>query len=406
MHRRIMVVVLTGFLCAGSAAADEKGDKVLASFDGQKITLAEFAEEQPALLSWVGISAGEEPLQAALENMVFSRLLAREAESSGFMDDPEVRAQVDKILSAAYYKSKIARNKIPVEEPELDQYYSANRAKYKSQELVKISHILTKSEADAEKVGAALKEGAKWSDLAAKYSIDPSTVKTGGAMGAVAPNSLLPEIREAIGVLQPGQISAPVKTSFGFHLLRLEDLPAVSYRPLDEVRKEIYSEVLRTKENKLKDELKRELWSKYDVRLNAESIKGLIAEKSAENVQVDKSSLGRQLRQPGQATQLQVIAESLDLGRLAAKKISHTILVANASGAPITIHRVGSTCPCIQASVERNLLAPGQTTKLTFVYDPDMLKEKGTSQKTIFIESTDTVEPRKFVRFNVELVRG
>jgi parvulin-like peptidyl-prolyl isomerase len=116
----------------------------------------------------------------------FNILSAKEANSTGLINDPDVKAQVDKILAAAYLQS-VPKDKIPIEEADIKAYYDANLDKYKSQELIKASHILVKSLDEANKISGELIRR-KFSELAAKRSID-SLRKQDGLVGLLLPNA-------------------------------------------------------------------------------------------------------------------------------------------------------------------------------------------------------------------------
>lgn len=224
-------------------------------------------------------------------------------------------------------------------------------------------------------------------------------------MGSVNPLHLLPELRQPISALAPGQMTAPIRTSFGYHLVQLDARPPGIYQPLDEVKKEIFNKLVREKQKAVRENIRKDLWGKYNVDVRKDAIAELLQAKSAENVHVEKASLGRQQRKPGQATELQAITESVDLGKIPGKKVTESILLTNATDKNLVVHRVGSTCKCMEVSIDKNQISAAQTAKVTFTYDPDMGKEKGPIQKTLFIESTDYIEPRKFIHVHADVVR-
>lgn len=394
--------------CAGFAyAQDDSGKRVLATYGDQQITVAQFAEQQPGIISWLGIGTGPDQIKTALEDSIFEAVVSKEALSGGLMKEPDVQAQINKILLTAYMRRHVPQDTIQVQESEVSEYYEKNKEKYKDQEQYKVSHLLVKSEEEAKKISEGLKkgQGQKWETIVSQRSLDVGTAKNAGSVGLIPPNSLLPQIREAAKSLQPGQVSDVVKTAFGYHLVRLEEKPTVKYRPLEELKKDIYQELFRAKKQDLMKNVKADLWKKYNVAIKDSTISELVKEKSAANAQVDLSSVERAKRQPGEATELQVIAETMELGKIAPKKYTHTLLMANASGKEIEIQRVGSTCKCISVSVDSTKIAPGKMGKLTLNYDPEMFKEKGRLEKLLYVESNDTIEPRKFIRLYFDIDR-
>lgn len=399
----VFLSVLIGALAV--VAEDQSGVKVLAAYGDKSFTFKEFAERQPNLTSWVGISAGSEQIENGLSDMIFEDLLAQEADKSGIAKDPDVQSQIRKIMKTAYLKQRVPKDSIEVTDTEINSYYKHNLDKFKSQEQVRVSHILIGSEDEAQKLRKDLKTGADWKVTAEKHSLDPLTAKRAGSFGSIPPIDLLPELREDASDLKPGEISKPIKSAFGYHLLRVDAKPKVSYRPLDEVKKDIYTDLFRSKQGDLVKGVREELWKKYHVSIKHDAIESIVRERSVANVSVDKSSLEKRLRKPGEATELEVISETVDLGRVPASRFGEMLLVGNTTDRDLTITRVGSTCPCIQVAAENMTIRAGGQVKLALKYDPDILHDTGQVQKTLFIESTDAIQPRKFVRLNLDVDR-
>ena len=139
---------------------------------------------------------------------------------------------------------------------ELQSYYNAHRDQYRVAEQVKVSHILIKTplpgpdgkvddkgaaaaQQRAEDVLKQLKAGAKFEDLAKKYSEDPGSAKEGGSLGWIGKGRTVPEFEKAAFSLPKGQTSGLVKSSYGFHIIRVDDKQDAHMKTLDEVKAEI-----------------------------------------------------------------------------------------------------------------------------------------------------------------------
>jgi peptidyl-prolyl cis-trans isomerase D len=135
-------------------------------------------------------------------------------------------------------------------------YYDQHRDQYRTPEQVKVSHILIKTplpgadgKVDEKGVGEAqhraedllkqLKSGAKFEDLATKYSEDPGSAKLGGSLGFIGRGQTVPEFEKVAFSLPKGQISDLVKSSYGFHIIRVDDKQDAHMKSLDEVKSEI-----------------------------------------------------------------------------------------------------------------------------------------------------------------------
>jgi peptidyl-prolyl cis-trans isomerase D len=160
-----------------------------------------------------------------------------------------------KIKYAILDTGKIASG-VQLTHDELQAYYNQHRDQYRVAEQAKVSHILIKtplpgSDGKVDEKGVAeaqrraedllkqLKGGAKFEDLARKYSEDPGSAKEGGSLGWIGKGRTVPEFEKAAFSLPKGQISNLVKSSYGFHIIRVDDRQDAHMKTLDEVKGEI-----------------------------------------------------------------------------------------------------------------------------------------------------------------------
>ena len=133
---------------------------------------------------------------------------------------------------------------------ELQKIYDQNKDQYRVPERVDVRHILLKTtdkpasedakiKAKAEDIEKQLKAGANFADLAKKYSEDPGAAQTGGEYKGVTRGQMVPEFEQAAFSLKPGEISDPVKTSYGYHIIQVEKHDQARLRPFEEVKGEI-----------------------------------------------------------------------------------------------------------------------------------------------------------------------
>jgi len=151
---------------------------------------------------------------------------------------------------------------------DLRAYYDLHRDQYKTPEQVKVSHILIKTplpgadgkvdekgvaeaEHRAEDLLKQIRGGANFEELAKKYSEDPGSAKQGGSLGLIGRGQTVPEFEKAAFSLPKGQISDLVKSSYGFHIIRVDDKQEAHTKSLDEVKSEIEPIVKRQKAQQL-----------------------------------------------------------------------------------------------------------------------------------------------------------
>lgn len=224
---------------APSAAPAESSSKTLAVVNGKEIPALygelikrEMSQGQPA----------SPQLDARVrESLINLELLSRAALDKGLDKDPTLAAALDirrkDQLAKAYLEDYIKAH--PVTDAEIQATYDKAKAEAVEPEY-KARHILVKTEAEAAKVMAELGKKAKFEDLAKKYSKDPGSAKNGGALEWADRRTYVPEFADALAGLKKGETTkAPVKSQFGYHIIRVDDVRQPKIPPLDTVRGEI-----------------------------------------------------------------------------------------------------------------------------------------------------------------------
>src|SRR5207245_8978843 len=118
-------------------------------------------------------------------------------------------------------------------------------------------HILVEKEDDAKALIKQINGGAKFEDLAKKNSKDPGSAENGGDLDWANPQSYVPEFSQAMMALKKGEMTqAPVKSQFGFHIIKLEDTRDAKFPPYEEVKPQIEQRLAQMKLAKFRDELK------------------------------------------------------------------------------------------------------------------------------------------------------
>jgi peptidyl-prolyl cis-trans isomerase D len=143
------------------------------------------------------------------------------------------------------------RGKVNVPQADIESAYNNSIEQYSTPEQVRASHILLKTEeqdeaavkAKAENIRTEAKSGADFAELAKKHSQDEGTAKLGGDLDYFGRGRMVPEFDEVAFAMQPGQISDPVKTPFGYHVIKLVDKKPGTTRSLADVQKQITSQL-------------------------------------------------------------------------------------------------------------------------------------------------------------------
>lgn len=139
---------------------------------------------------------------------------------------------------------------VSIRQREIQRYYNRNLFQYQLGEQAEASHILLQAESESEEeatrtLAARLAERARagedFAELARTYSADEATREAGGVLGTFGPDEMVPEFSEAVFEMMPGEISDPIRTDYGFHVVRLESRRPAETREMSEVEGEIES---------------------------------------------------------------------------------------------------------------------------------------------------------------------
>ncbi len=257
----VKIALLTGFLggaMAFSAGAQEiKEDKVVAIVNGHEIKISEVQMATDDIIGQLPDLPPKLRYPFVVEFLVERHLMAQLAVKEGVADTDEYKRRLAlyqaKALRDAYFFQKIRPQ---VTDEEIKAAYDSESAKVAQTERVRARHVLLGSEKEAIDILARLKAGEKFEDLAKKYSLDGSK-DYGGDLGYFTAPEMVAEFSKAAFALKVGEVSQPVKTDFGWHVIKIEDRKTGAAQPFDQVKSAIRNVLLRKKVQETMDELRK-----------------------------------------------------------------------------------------------------------------------------------------------------
>ncbi|MGD8689586.1 MAG: SurA N-terminal domain-containing protein [Gammaproteobacteria bacterium] len=163
-------------------------------------------------------------------------------------------------VSLAYLElnSKTLADNIQLTDTELKDYYNQNKQQFMTPKRVRAEHILIapqgdgkdaddKARAQAEDILKQLDKGADFATLAKKYSADPQSAKKGGDLGWVEKGTLVAPVEKALFDMKKGQVQGPVKSQFGYHILKVTDIDEPDIKSFDQVKDQIAADLKKKK---------------------------------------------------------------------------------------------------------------------------------------------------------------
>ncbi|WKB53259.1 peptidylprolyl isomerase [Eleftheria terrae] len=225
-------------------------------------------ERADALISQ--ISKQGQPVTPELEKQVKDEVVLREiflqeAEKRGLNSSDSYKQQLElarqtlliRELFADYQKTN------PVTDAEVQAEYDKFKGQAGDKEY-RARHILVEKEDQAKKLITQIKGGAKFEDLAKKNSKDTGSATNGGDLDWAAPGSYVPEFSQAMVGLKKGEVTpTPVKSQFGYHIIKLEDVRDAKVPSIDEVKPQIQQSLTQQKMAKFRDDLRNNAKTDY-----------------------------------------------------------------------------------------------------------------------------------------------
>ena len=289
------LLILAAILIIGCATSNKPSlqnpppKDILAKAGDRIITLSEFEEKLNVIPpQYRERFKTKEQKAKFLERLVETALFYLEARAEKIDREKTIESRiqdaVDSILAREYIKRNVT-DMITVTEDEVRQYYETHLKEFTRPEQVKAQHILIKVDsgvapekwAEAEKKVRELKRkldnGADFATLAKEYSDDAKSKKKGGSLGFFNRKKMVPEFSEAAFSLKLGEISDPVKTSSGYHIIKVEAKKPEQIETLEKSKGRIEYQLKSKKYRAAVEETVKRLKEKYEVIMNTELLR-------------------------------------------------------------------------------------------------------------------------------------
>ncbi len=246
MKRAFLLGTTLGLILAANGAAFAQTikpaaiDPVAATVNGERI----LGSDIKAVFDGLPEQYREYPLEALykqlLDQLIDQKLVAGAARREGLLDDPAIKRRIASVTEGLIQQIYIDRLvKAKVTESAVSAAYRARRAGASREQEVHARHILVKTEAEARAIIKELQGGADFAKTAEKKSIGPSK-RDGGDLGFFARGQMVPPFSEVAFRLKPGEFTVrPVKTRFGWHIIKVEERRAAGMQSFKESEAEI-----------------------------------------------------------------------------------------------------------------------------------------------------------------------
>lgn len=281
--------------------AEVKGE-VLAKVNDKVITTEDFKKEQEKLPEYIQASLEtKDGKKQFLDNLVTRELIVQKAEKSGMDKDTAVTSKLEEIKKTLIIEALLKKEiegKAAFTEKEAEAYYSSHKDEFKEGEKVKISHIMVKTEKEANDILGKLKKKESFEKLAKKYSVAP-TAKKGGDSGYIERGMVIPEFEKAaFNLKKVGEISSVFAAASGFHIVKLLGRKDAEAQPFEKVKDKIVETQAKKKQKDLFENFVNSLKKEAKLEVNDSLLKDDVKEGEKPEAEKVKEEPGKKVEVP------------------------------------------------------------------------------------------------------------
>jgi peptidyl-prolyl cis-trans isomerase C len=237
-------------LLSGCGDKPDSAGQPLAMINGKAITISEFDLRWSQMPEFARKKyAGAEGRKKFLDELIDREVLLQEAKKRGIDRDRALMERLERFKERSILDVLVREevdSRVAVSPEDMKAYYDAHPDNFAAGEQFRASHILVTNKTEAEQLKKRLAQGEDFATLARKASVDALTKTKGGDLGILKKGQAVPEFERVLVALKPGEVSDPIATQFGYHLIKLVDRmsgPALSYEAAkDQVKEQVMIE--------------------------------------------------------------------------------------------------------------------------------------------------------------------
>ena len=263
--KKVAIALLSVTLISSSACAENKN--IVATYSEGEVTSEQVMEQFKPMLDMQPenkdkkFSELDKNVQEMLvKGFINQKLFEKEAEKLGIRSSEDFKKKIKAAESQLLQQELIERQlKTAVTDKLIDEEYNKLAKELKGQKEIRVAHILVDTEEKAKEIKKKLNKGSKFEDLVKEFSKDEGSKANGGELGYVMKGQLVPEFENKAFSMKQDEISDPVKTQFGWHIIKALDSRDVKIPPKEQAL------------NGIKGKLSRDTIEKYITELSAKA---------------------------------------------------------------------------------------------------------------------------------------
>lgn len=275
INKFALSLLLSTSLIACSGQKDD--NSVLATYNGGKVTVADVSKHFQKLFdsqeelkdkSFQDLPAAAQ--ESLVRNYILTKLFEKEAKDEGIESSDAFKEKIA-ALKAQLVQQELLEKYVKklVTEEAIENGYNQMVKNVVGKSEMQASHILVSTKQEAEEILQKINNGSNFAELAKHYSLDTGSKEKGGSLGKFVQGQFVPEFEAKLSTMKKGEISGPVQTKFGWHIIRLEDKRPFVIPSKEEARQAVINGLNNDAINKLASDL----MSKADIKITIENKK-------------------------------------------------------------------------------------------------------------------------------------
>jgi peptidyl-prolyl cis-trans isomerase C len=279
MKKVLFLILLLSLTIAVITGCEQKGkssSEVLAKIGKAEITKDDFLKEVSRIPEWARAQfSGKEGKEKFLDELIKRELVYEDAKKMRLDKDPEYLDKVkdfEKMTLISLILKKEVEDKAKVDDADVKAFYDKNADKFTIGTKLRASHILVDTEAQAKDIRERLNKGESFAKLAQSFSKDKGSASKGGDIGYFGSGQMVPEFERAVMGLKVGEISEPVKTRFGYHIIQLTDVKKGETASFEQSKEAIRKQLLAEKQKALIDSFIGNLMKEAKIKKNEDAL--------------------------------------------------------------------------------------------------------------------------------------
>lgn len=279
MKKKILLLVLLVpvlLISCDKKPEQKAGGSYVARVGKTIITEADIEREFKSLPPQIQkVFEGKEGMEKFVDELVKKEMLYQEAQKRGLENNPEYKKKLDefkKLTLISILLEKEIEEKVKISDNEARSYYDSHKEDFMTNNQIRASHILVRTEDEANSIISEIKKGADFAKLAQAKSIDRGSAKNGGDLGYFSKGQMVSEFEGAAFRLKVGEISKPVKTQYGYHIIKVTEKKEGKPIEFEKIKDLVIQKLTAEKQKEVFDSYIEGLKKKYDTEIKKEAI--------------------------------------------------------------------------------------------------------------------------------------